>query len=519
MKQYNFDVGIHYIGNVDKYGEHYLDALTINEKDKVKWVQQGNSEDGYTYDRYVIGQGEDTKVFYARANKRISDVKDAFSDLKDREAVDKYLELAKRANITLGISFGGRWMNAWIGWLLFKIGKWMFSDVWAKSVDQVFSKVFAHNRLLQMNLSAIIGDVGGIRRNVAFSMMTGVNQHYDGGGFYPKGGPNNITCALIPTIEKSGGCCFAGTPVKEVIFDDGRAIGVVIEVNEKEYEIRCREGVISAAGVRNTYTKFAPLEKIAPLVPRWYVDGIHKVLDRCPPSVQHFQIFIGMGKPQSELKLPSYNTWFLGFDSKTDQQRYDYDAMLEQFHQNPTQGPLFAFVGFPSAKDPDFATKHPGKSSCVIVTEIPYDYFKKYEYLACGSRGEEYDSLKKKIGMRLVEELIYKNWPQVRDSVEKIKFGTPLTSKHYLGSPNGESYGLHVNVDRFYDFDIAKCLVPKTPIKGFYLCGQDIFTPGWVGGLKGGVVAAESVLGYHSLPVMVSGRNLIKDLRKMDGKN
>jgi len=117
-----------------------------------------------------------------------------------------------------------------------------------------------------------------------------------------------------------------------------------------------------------------------------------------------------------------------------------------------------------------------------------------------------------------LKEIVFKEWPQVQDCVAKIEFGTPLTSKHYLGSPNGESYGLHVSMERYFDYDLARCLVPTTPIKGLYLCGQDIFTPGWAGALKSGTLAAESILGYHAIPVLLAGRSMMKDLSKMDGK-
>ena len=42
---------------------------------------------------------------------------------------------------------------------------------------------------------------------------------------------------------------------------------------------------------------------------------------------------------------------------------------LASYYANPwpyvDQGSLLLFVGFPSAKDPEAATRHPGKSTCV----------------------------------------------------------------------------------------------------------------------------------------------------------
>ena len=71
-----------------------------------------------------------------------------------------------------------------------------------------------------------------------------------------------------------------------------------------------------------------------------------------------------------------------------------------------------------------------------------------------------------------------RNFPQAKNHIEKIYFGSPLTAKHYLGSANGESYGLSHTVDRYCDFEISRTLAPKTPIQNFYLTGQDCISAG-----------------------------------------
>ena len=60
---------------------------------------------------------------------------------------------------------------------------------------------------------------------------------------------------------------------------------------------------------------------------------------------------------------------------------------------------------------------------------------------------------------------------------------------------------------------------PETPIKNLYLTGQDICTLGFTGALMGGILTAHSILGYGSLMDLLSGRNLITDLIKLEKKN
>ena len=70
-------------------------------------------------------------------------------------------------------------------------------------------------------------------------------------------------------------------------------------------------------------------------------------------------------------------------------------------------GPVpLLFISFPSAKDPLWDKKHPGKASATIVSFCNYEWFKDWEKGRVMHRGEEYEERKKKIG-----ELI---WKQVR---------------------------------------------------------------------------------------------------------
>ncbi len=69
---------------------------------------------------------------------------------------------------------------------------------------------------------------------------------------------------------------------------------------------------------------------------------------------------------------------------------------------------------------------------------------------------------------------INRKWPQCRDVVDTIQFGTPLSAEHYINAIKGESYGLHSSMERYFDFEIGRSLNPKTPIPGLWLSGQGI---------------------------------------------
>jgi len=249
-----------------------------------------------------------------------------------------------------------------------------------------------------------------------------------------------------------------------------------------------------------------------------YKQNIIRIFNEIEASAQHFQVFVGFKKSSEELQLPSYNYWMLGLPSSAiEKNNYDYDAFLTQFYKDPLHAPMMGFMSFPSAKDPLYK-EHYGdnKATCVIITEIPTYHFEKWAHEESGNRGADYEQLKKQIGDRLIEECLFKHFPQCRENISKVEYGTPLSSQHYLGCYSGESYGLMHSIKRYFDFDIGRALVPKTPIPGLYLTGQDLVSAGWSGAFRAGILTAESILGYHEMIHLFAGRSLINDLIKIN---
>ena len=131
-------------------------------------------------------------------------------------------------------------------------------------------------------------------------------------------------------------------------------------------------------------------------------------------------------------------------------------------------------------------------------------------------RNLDYKDLKEHMAQRLINEGLYKFYPKTNGKITHYEVGTPLTNQFYLGCLDGEGYGLN-STD--YRYSVAHELRPETPIKNLYLTGQDICTLGFTGALMGGILTAHSILGYGSFMDLISGRNLIGDLIKLEKKN
>ena len=452
--------------------------------------------------------------------------------------IDKLEKAMKRGETCFNLLMAVKLLsNEFLSRIGFSIVKYFFSDVWNKSVSQVLDDLgFGKNKeeysLIASIIFANLGDSGKYRCSNSFAMFSTLFYHYQAaGGYYIEGGPSEVTRAIMPTIEKAGGRCLANMRVESIIFDDKktqqRAIGVIVNHKGKEFKYYARRGIISSAGFKNTFgkliksndlLKFTKNPKNTNMNKNKIKFDVNKKIESLDNSQSHFQCFVGLNKGQKELNLPTYNIWTLRGFNKT---YSNYDEMVKEFHNNPLNTPIMGFIGFPSAKDPKFALKHgENKSSCVIVTELPRKHFSKYENEPCGGRSKEYEELKGKIGEKLVEELLFKQFPQTRDCVEKIKYGTPLTTEYYLGSFEGESYGLHNSMERYFDYNTLKhTLNCQTGIKGLYLTGQDTVSCGFAGAIAGGQFCAMQILGYNTLSCLLANRSLIKDIEKLDAKN
>lgn len=95
-------------------------------------------------------------------------------------------------------------------------------------------------------------------------------------------------------------------------------------------------------------------------------------------------------------------------------------------------------------------------------------------------------------------------FPQVTDRKEYFEVGTPLSNIYYLGTTQGEVYGVDHNTVRFSTQSMAD-LRPEIGIPGLFLTGQDAFICGFVGAMMGGLLCASVVL----------RRNLMADLVRL----
>ena len=305
-------------------------------------------------------------------------------------------------------------------------------------------------------------------------MQATVVKHYFDGGSYLVGGSSQIVKTIEPLIEASGGMILVKAPVKEVTIENNRAIGVELEDGKR---ISAKQ-VVSGAGIVSTYKHLLPKSVVRR-------HKLREQLTQVEPSACHAGLYLGLKGTPEELGLPKTNYWLYPENG-------DHDACVERYLENPEEDFPVVYISFPASKDPDFQNRYPGKSTIDIITLVPYDLFGRWEGSTWMNRGEEYEELKERLTDRLIGRLL-EHFPHLKDKIKHKELSTPLSTSFFTRYEKGEIYGVDHSPSRFRQ----KFLQPRTPVKNFYLTGQDTVTAGVGGALFSGLLTASAMTGTN----------------------
>jgi all-trans-retinol 13,14-reductase len=465
---YEWDVGVHYIGDMGAAttSRRLMDFLT---EGNLQWAPMAER-----YDRFYIG--ENTYEAVAGREAFRENLLGYFP--AERTAVDRYLELLGEASRAMRTLMLARTMPRWQATIAGPLLRRRLPAFFGQTTWEVLSELTADPELIAV-LTGQWGDLGLPPKRSAFVMQALIARHYLHGGFYPVGGAWRMADTMLPRIRRNGGEVFTYARVEEILLRDGHARGVRM-ADGHEIESSC---VVSDAGVINTLAGLVPEE-----VSRAH--GYDKLMDRVGPSIGHLGVYIGLEGTAAELGLPRTNYWIYPDN--------DYDGAVDRFVADPS-GPFpVVYISFPSAKDPDFERRHPGRSTIEIVAPAPYALFERWAGTTWGKRGEDYDALKTQLGERLLEHL-YQKLPQLRGRVDYWEVSTPLSMQWFCGWNRGELYGLDHDPVRFGQ----DWLRPRTRIPGLWLTGQDIMSCGVAGAMMGGMASATAIAGARRMmPLM-----------------
>jgi all-trans-retinol 13,14-reductase len=460
-------VGVHYVGEV-----HRPQSVLRQLFDHVTGGQLAWAEMGEVYDRIVFGDDEYPLRAGVPAFK--AGLRERFPTTAHAKAIDAYVDAVFAAVKASRNFFIEKALGSLGAWAAGGLMRRKYLGYTRKTTWEVLRSLTDDPRLVGV-LTGQYGDYGLPPKRSSFGMHASLVKHYLAGGCYPVGGSARIAETIVARLEAAGGAAFTNAPVQSLLVEDGVVGGVRMADGR---EIRAPL-VVSNAGVINTF------EQLVPSPDRERLE-LPTALRAVRPSASHVSLYIGLRGTAAELALPRANYWIYPEGA------YDHDANVERFVADEDAPLPVAYISFPSAKDPQFEQRHPGRSTIEVVTLAPWERFASWAERPWKKRGPDYEAYKERLAQRLLEPL-YRYEPQVREAIELYELSTPLSTRHFTAYGHGEIYGLSHDPERFEQ----RFLRPKTPLRNLWLTGQDICTCGVGGALLSGFLTASAITGEN----------------------
>ena len=461
-KGYEWDVGIHYIGQVHRPTSPVRKLFDIISDGQLQWSPMDDN-----YDRIIFP--DKSYDFVAPRSRFIEDMIKYFP--KEERAILKYIDLLDSVAKSSRSYFSQKAFTGFLDKISYPLMTRKFFKYSDKTTLDVLKSLTDDKKLIGV-LTGQWGDYGLPPSRSSFAMHSFVARHYLDGANYPTGTSRKIAETISDLIEKNGGSLYVNAPVKSIEVNKGKATGVVMDNGEI---IRSRS-IISNAGVFNTVNRLLNHNKSNSI--------LSNQMKNIRQTKSYVCLHLGLNKSAEDLEIKNTNLWIYS--------DYDHDKAVQNYIDNPKSDFPVVYVSFPSAKDNDWSEKHPNKATIEAITLSRMRWYKKWEHLDWKKRGSDYEEDKKRLSKRILD-VIEKHVGGLKGNIDHQELSTPLTVRDLANYTKGEMYGIDHSPDRFRQ----RWLRPQSSTKNLYFVGQDITTVGVSSALFSGLLTASTVLGQN----------------------
>lgn len=336
-------------------------------------------------------------------------------------------------------------------------------------------------------------------------LHTGLIDHYlQEGAFYVRGGGQELAGQLVDLIHTCGGRVRTHAEVERILTDpigDQRSVepanGVthgagghrVTGVELTGGEVIPTDSVIATGDIKHLFLDLLDDDAVP--------QEIRNQVDNYRMATPLFTVYLGLDFDITE-RMPATNYWL---HSRYDPEAY-YDVIRDgEFDTDPP-----VYISSASAKDPGHeGHAPPGCSTIELMTwttpdpEVwgvdQSDDAPKY------SRQASYREAKDRVMNQLIDRA-EKQLGELRPHILWKEAATPMTQTRYTLSTGGSSYGIELATDQFGPLRLEY----KTPIEGLILGGVSSRRGhGIVGAMSGGVDAASALTGRNLRAEVAAG--------------
>ncbi|MER7702114.1 NAD(P)/FAD-dependent oxidoreductase [Kitasatospora sp. NPDC097605] len=470
-RAYEFDVGIHYLGDCGPDGVLPAVFAGLGLSGRVRYREM----DRNGFDRVVVRGAElDMPADWGRYRARL---KQALPE--DAAGIDTFVDVCA--------ALGGEIRSAMLGAEDLTVADLLVrapvSVAWGR---RTLAELFDHCGLsprARTVLAAQSPNYGLSPRQATVAMHASVTDHYVRGASYPVGGGQQLVASLVEVLESHGGELRTRARVEKVLVEDGRATGVGLADGRT-----VRAGlVVSNADYRRTVLDLVGAEHF----PRKLVTKTREAVMGLPFAT----LYLGLDR---ELPRPNEANlwWYRGEDID------DYYAALGRGELDPVP---FLFISFASLKDPGSTTLcPPGHANLQVMTLCPpgTEWWGVEQGPAAGGRYRRdpaYQARKRKLteGMLAAAE---EALGPFREHITHLETATPLTHERYTRSTGGTPFGLAEWGATGARPDT------RTTVDGLYVVGASTrYGSGITGVAVGGIACAAQILERRLIHEVHSG--------------
>ncbi|HTF99760.1 MAG TPA: NAD(P)/FAD-dependent oxidoreductase [Nitrospirota bacterium] len=180
-----------------------------------------------------------------------------------------------------------------------------------KTFKSLLQSYFHDSKLINTLGLPVLGN-GGLPPSLmhAFNGTKVFTESMIDGGYYPEGGVQNLSNALVQIIRQNGGSILYKKEVRHIMVQNCSACGV--RLNNNEYFLATH--VISACDSVQTVTRFLDKAEAG--------KTMQILLEQLTPSLSFLILYIGIDQPFYGLPPRGVNTWYLP--------HYDLDEIYKQ---------------------------------------------------------------------------------------------------------------------------------------------------------------------------------------------
>ncbi|XGV99942.1 MAG: beta-carotene ketolase CrtO [Leptolyngbya sp. BL-A-14] len=312
------------------------------------------------------------------------------------------------------------------------------------------------------------------QKNLAIGAMMMAMRHHPGMA-RPKGGTGALVQALVRLVKDLGGEILTEQRVKQILIDDGCAVGVRVG-NGTEY--RATKGVISNIDAQRLFLHCMDKSDVDAADPNLWERLERRIVNN---NETILKIDLAMDEP---LRFEHHNhrdEYLIGSVLIADSVRH-----VEIAHTDPAIGnipdadPSFYLVQ-PTMLDPTMAP--PGKHTVWIEFFAPYNIA---GLEGTGHNGTGWtDELKNKVADRVIDKLA-DYAPNVKTATIGRRVESPAELGERLGTLKGNYYHIDMTLEQMVFLrPLPELANYKTPIDGLFLTGAGTHPGGSISGMPG----------------------------------